>query len=115
MSSTAKKGELFVKEVMNRLKGDDNAALANKIGRKAVSAFDGQIASLKSRLVDDENTLEEAQEALKDTIYPTAMFSNNQAYCQSIVNAQQTVEAAENILKNTQDSIKFFEELLEKI
>ena len=110
-----KKTELFAKEVLAKLKGDGNEALANKIARKAISAFEGQIAALKAKEVDDENTVEDAQEAFANAIYPTSMFSDNKSYCQNIVFHQQLLDAANDILQQTKDSITFFEGLLNSI
>jgi len=114
MSNTVKKGGLFVKEVLNRLKGDDKEALAAKISRKAISAIEGQLASLKAKEVDDENAVEEAQEALNNALYPTEMFTNNKSYCDSIVRKQEELYEAEDNLKQTKDSIVFFNSILEK-
>lgn len=113
--SALKKTELFAKEILARLKGDNNEALSNKIARKAISAFEGQIAALKAKEVDDENRVEEAGEGLNNTIYPTAMFSDNSRYCQSILDRQEELDYAKEVLKNTQDSIEFFEAQLAKI
>lgn len=106
------KGKLFIQQVIAKLKGDDNEALAAKIARKGISAVEGQIAALKAKEVDDENNVEDAQEALNTAKYPTIMFSNNSQYCNDILIAQDTLSSKEEILKATQDSIKFFEALL---
>jgi len=109
-----KKGGLFVKEVLNRLKGDDKEALAAKISRKAISAIEGQLASLRAKEVDDENAVEEAQEAINNALYPTEMFTNNKSYCDSIVDKQEELYEAEDTLKQTKESIVFFNSILEK-
>ncbi len=110
-----KKGEKFVAQVVAFLKGDGNEELANKIARKAISAFDGQVAALKAKEVDDENTVEDMEDALKEAIFPTKMFSDNKAYCQNIVYYQEKVNDAKAVLENTRASIKFFADLLESI
>lgn len=114
MSNTLKKGDLFIKEVMSRISGDDKAALAAKISRKAISAIEGQLASLKAKEVDDENAVEEAQEELNNALYPKEMFSNNKSYCEAIVYRQELLEEAEENLKQTKDSIQFFNSILGK-
>lgn len=114
MSNTLKKGDLFIKEVISRISGDDKAALAAKISRKAISAIEGQLASLKAKEVDDENAVEDAQENLNNALYPTEMFSNNKGYCERIVAAQENLEQAEEILQQTKDSILFFISILGK-
>lgn len=112
MENTGKKVNSFVKQVVARLAGDDNEVVAQKVARKAMSAMEGQVAALKAQLVDDEQRVEDAQERLDNAIYPTTMFSDNRAYCQSIANAQANLDAAKETLKETQDSIEFFKTLL---
>lgn len=107
-----KKGELFIKEVINRLKGDDKEALAAKIARKALSAVEGQLAALKSNKVDLEGSLEDATELLLNAKYPVEMIKDNQQYIRGIKNAQDAKDKCEEELKNVDESIKYFEELL---
>ena len=114
MSTTTKKGELFVKEVIARLKGDDVEAKANKIARKAISALDVQIATLKGSMVEAEVQVENKEELLKNAMYPTEIFTNNQDYCESIKYAQSSLDSAKDRLEDIQDSIKFFESVLKK-
>jgi hypothetical protein len=112
MENTSKKVNSFVKQVVARLKGDDNEVVAQRVARKAMSAIEGQIAALKAQVVDDEQRVEDAQEYLDNMIYPTSVFSDNRAYCQNIVNAHAQLENAQETLKATQDSIEFFTALL---
>lgn len=114
MANELTKGKLFIKEVTARLKGDDNEALAAKISRKAVSAFEGQLASLNSKKVDLENTLEEALEHLHDSIYPTKVFSSNEQYIQNILSAQKAVDQAQENLDATERAIEYFTTKLSK-
>jgi xanthine dehydrogenase iron-sulfur cluster and FAD-binding subunit A len=117
MSNTEKNlkiGELFVKEVLHRLKGNDDEALANKIARKAISAITGQISALEGKVIDDEQSVEDAQEALDNATYPVSMFKDSKTYCQQILKAQESLNDAQAELKNTKDSIEFFKNLLTK-
>lgn len=114
MGNELTKGKLFLKEVVSRLKGDDAEAKGAKIARKAVSALEGQIASLNSKKVDLENNLEDAQEALSNATYPTEVFTNNQTYVQGILNAQQSVDQAKENLESTEKAITYFTSLLAK-
>jgi hypothetical protein len=114
VTTEVKKGLLFIKEVSNKLKGDNVEALAAKISRKALSAVDGQIASLNSKKVDLENSLEEAQEALSEAIYPTTVFSSNEAYIQGILRAQKSVDQAQESLDATNEAHKYFTALVAK-
>jgi predicted nucleic acid-binding Zn-ribbon protein len=105
------KTSLFIREVTALLKGDDAAATAAKNARKAVSAFDSQIAALRASLVDLENAKEDAEEALKVAKYPTALISNSQYYIRNIVTAQESLDAAVSALEDTQNSLSYFEKL----
>lgn len=109
-----KKGKLFIAQVLSRLTGDSNTELASKISRKALSAVEGQISALKGKVVDQENVLEEAEEALQNAIYPTEMIKDNRAYCQGIANTQEKVNSAKLDLEETQESITYFEAILAK-
>lgn len=112
VNTTVKKGMSFAKEVLAKLKGDDAAALSEKIARKAVSAVEGQLAALRAKEVDLENNLEDANEGLYNAKYPTTVFTNNQYYIEGIQRAQSVVDLASEDLQAVRDSIKFFEELL---
>jgi len=113
MANELKKGGLFLKEVLNRLKGDDSEAKAAKIARKALSSVEGQIASLNSKKVDQENELEDAEEALSNAQYPTEVFVSNQTYVDSILRAQKQVDEAKDNLEATNKAIEYFKGLLE--
>ena len=112
MSNEVKKGELFIREVVARLTGDGAEAKAAKISRKALSAVEGQLASLKAKVVDQENSLEDAQEALKTAKYPTEFPSSNQSYVDAILRAQRTVDENQANLDSTNKAIEYFEGLL---
>lgn len=115
MSHDLKKGSLFLKEVLKRIQGDQAEAVAAKITRKAISAFDAQIAGLNAKLVDAEDALENTQEAFTEAIYPKEVFTDNKSYCQSIVNAQEAVDSAQEDVDNIKASLEMFKTLLSKI
>lgn len=101
----------FVKQVIARLSGDEAEVTAQKNYRKASSAVKSQLAALEAKLVDDEVKLEEATEALDNAKFPTLSISNNQSYVEKIRDAQADVEDAEEALKQTQESIGYFQKL----
>jgi hypothetical protein len=105
----------FIKEVTARLKGDEAGVVAAKVERKALSAFNGQLAALRAKLVDDETALEDAEEAFSAALFPTSVFTDNQGYIANIKNKQEALDAAMETLENTKESIAYFESLLEKI
>lgn len=102
----------FGKEVLARLVGDNNEVLAQKITRKSMSAVNGQIASLNAQLVDAELEVDNAKERLADAKYPASYPSNNQAYCQAVVDASNRLEDAQDKVDAFKESIEFFEGLL---
>ncbi len=108
MANEVKKGELFLKLVLAKLKGDGAEATAAKVSRKALSAFEGQIASLNSKKVDLENAVEEANEALDAATFPTTVFSNNQSYIDGILRAQKSVDEAQEALDSTNKALEYF-------
>lgn len=110
--TTVAAGKLFVKEVLARIQGNEAEALANKNGRKAINALQGQISSLNYKLIQDEEALENANERLDNAIYPTTSIEDQKSYCQGILNAQEAVDAAEANLKATKDSIAVFTGIL---
>jgi predicted nucleic acid-binding Zn-ribbon protein len=112
MSNEVKKGELFIKEVIARLKCDEPEAKAAKIARKALSAVESQLAALRARKVDLENNLEDAKEALKNAKYPTEVFVSNQDYIKTIQSAQKACDNSQEELDAVNESITYFEELL---
>ena len=111
MSSELKKGKAFIAEVTARLKGDTDGVLAAKIARKAISAVDSQLAALKAKEVDLENSLEDAKEALKNAKYPTEMITDGQSYIRGIQRSQESLDKANDDLKDVVDSIQYFETL----
>jgi len=104
----------FVKEVTARLKGDENGVIAAKNERKATSAINGQLAALRAKQVDDENAVEEAKDKLADAKYPTTLITDNKSYLQTIKYAQEAFDNATDTLKQTNDSIAYFEALLKE-
>lgn len=112
MSNEAKKGALFIKQVVARIKGDDAEVLGTKIARKALSAVEGQIAALNSKKVDIEGEVEDAKEALTAAKYPDTMITSNSGYIDGIKRAQETLDAKSADLADIEASIKYFTELL---
>lgn len=104
----------FEKEVRSKLNGENTDSKVSKIARKCVSGIEGQIAALKGKQIDDENAVEDANERLNSTIYPTELPTDNKKYCLSIVAAQAALDEAKEQLELTKESIKYFNELLEK-
>lgn len=103
----------FIKEVTARLKGDENGVIAAKVERKALSAINGQLAALKAKLVDDETSVEDAEEALNNAIYPTNVFTDNSYYVKTILARQEMLDSAVTSLESTKETIAYLENLVE--
>lgn len=101
----------FAKQVIARIAGDDNEALAQKIARKATSGFNSQLAALNSRLVDAEDARDVAVTKYEDTLYPSEMIQDTNAYCNRIVAAKNTVDDANDNIDDIKNSIEIFTDL----
>lgn len=112
MSNEVKKGQLFMKQVVAKLKGDDAEAKAAKISRKGLSAVEGQIAALNSKKVDCEGEVEDATEALDAAKFPTEMITDNMTYIKGIKSAQERLDSKKAELDGVNDSLKYFGDLL---
>ena len=114
MANEVKKVSSFAKQVLAHLKGDGNEVLAQKIARKALNAYQSQVAALKSAEIDAELNLEDAVEKLDAAKFPTAMITDGQMYCQNVINAQGRVADATDELADVRDSIETFEALIKE-
>ncbi|MDR0582344.1 MAG: hypothetical protein LBG31_05215 [Prevotellaceae bacterium] len=99
---------LFLKQVIARIKGDDAKTKAVRITRKCVSAIKAQIAYLESEAENAKIRWEDAEEKRKGVIYPDQLFENSVDYLQAIANAQEEVEKARQRWEAIQQSIRFF-------
>jgi ubiquinone biosynthesis protein UbiJ len=112
MSELAKTVKSFAEEVLARLTGDDNAAVAAKNERKARSAFNQQISAKEAQIVDAEVAVEEAQEALNDALYPTTLINSTEEYISNIAEAQDVLTTAKDELETLRAQLKFFQDTL---
>ncbi len=103
------KTTLFFKEVVARLKGDDQTATGIKIERKVLSSLKSQIANLKAKLIHDQIRVENAQEDLDEAFFTTEVFTDNSSYIYGIKKAQEALDAANVELETTKDTIDYFE------
>jgi uncharacterized protein (DUF111 family) len=99
---------LFLKQVVARIKGDDAKTKAVRITRKCLSAIKAQIASLESEAENAKIRLEDAEEKMKNAIYPDQLFENSVDYLQSVANAHDEVDKARQRWEAIQTSIRFF-------
>lgn len=106
------KTKSFVKEVLARMKGDSVTATAEKNYRKATAAINGQIASLQSKLIQEESRVEEAQEALDNAKYPSEAITSDENYVKGIKDKQEAFNTAKENLDNVTESLKYYQDLL---
>lgn len=111
---TAKKLSNFCREVKARLKGDTEEIVAAKNERKATAAIEGQINALKSILVDKEDKVTEAEEALGNIIYPVELITNPSGYVAAIKEKQEILDRAQEDLESTQETLNYFTTLLKE-
>jgi uncharacterized protein (DUF111 family) len=99
---------VFLKQVVARIKGDDAKTRAVRITRKCLSAIKAQIASLESEAENAKIRLEDAEEKMKGAVYPDRLFENSVDYLQAIAKAHDEVEKARQRWDAIQQSIRFF-------
>lgn len=104
----------FTKQALAFMSGDTDGVIAKQNERKANSALDGQIAVLKGKIVDQEETVNDKKEALQKAKYPATRIDNRESYLQNIRYAQENLDAAEDTLQDTRDSISYWEGLLKE-
>lgn len=98
----------FAKEILSRLKGDEQGIIAAQNERKANSAIAGSIAALNAKVVDQEELVNDAEEALKAAKYPTTKITDNGNYLLQIQRAQEALDNAKENLKNTNESLAYW-------
>lgn len=111
MNTTAKLITNFVKQVKAQLTGDQNEIVALKNARKADSAVNGQLAALKSKLVDLEGVVEDKQEALHLAKFPKELITSNGDFISRIKCAQENLDGANEELTEVLESIEYFDNL----
>lgn len=103
----------YGKEILARLKGDENQAIAAINERKARSAFKGQVSALESKIVDLEDVVTEKKEALENAIYPVTKITNNQNFIDAVMAAKNALVEAEEDLEDAKEALAFFQDLAE--
>lgn len=104
----------YLHEVTARIKGDEAGIIAAQNERKSMSAVNGQISSLEGLIVDQEESVKDAEELLNEALYPTTKIIDNQSYIRKISQAQQVMDETADTLENTKKSLKYFQDLKAK-
>lgn len=112
--SVKKEVSKFVSIVVAKLTGDKSTEVALRNEKLAKSAIKGQISALEAKLVKDEIALETAVEAYESAIYPTDLIVDAEQYVRNIKTAQEKAAAYQDTYDATQESITFFQALLDE-
>jgi hypothetical protein len=102
----------FVQSTIALLTGDTDTALALKNERLASAAIKGQLSALEGELVKNEVAVENAEDALKKSIYPTSLISNQESYVDGVLSAQEKLDEAVEKLDSTKKTIEYLNSLL---
>jgi len=102
----------FAKEILSRLKGDEQGVIAAQNERKANSALLGTIAALNAKVVDQEELVKDAEDALQEAKYPTTKITDNGSYVSKIQQKQALLDNAKEELENTTKSLSYWNTLV---
>ena len=103
----------YAKEIKALLTGNEADMIAAQNERKALSAVNGNIAAIEAKLVDQEESVRDAEESLKLSKYPKVKITDNAAYIQGIRNAQKCLTNAQDTLEDTKKSLQYWKDLKE--
>ena len=104
----------FIRQFAAFVKGDDTAALAEKVFRQAESALKSQISSLEGDTIDKEDAVTLAQEALAEVrINHGKPIVDRNRYAEGILTAKNTITKAEETLDLHKQKIEVFKQELE--
>lgn len=102
----------YLKETLARITGDKDEVIAQRNYRKASASIKGQLAALESKLVNDEEAVQEANEALNKAMYPTELITDQQEYASNLAYHNESVQDAQDQLETTKASIEFYKKVL---
>lgn len=106
----------YVQTLMALLQGDEDKAIALKNARKVSALVKGQISALNSKLIDQENDLEEAVEKAEEAKYPKELIgsgsSAGKTFIDNLFNTHWAVEEAEDEIEATKEAIAMLEAFL---
>lgn len=112
--TTTRKVTNFAKQALALLTGDTDKAIVLANERKCNSALESQISVLKGKVVDQEEAVNEAKEALNKAKFPTTRVDNREYYLQQVVRAQERLDKAEEDLAETNEKIAYWRALSEE-
>ena len=104
----SKKITNFAKQVLAQLAGDTDGVIAAQNERKCLSALESQIAVLNGKVVDQEETVKDREEALNKAKFPSVKVVDRDAYLRGIKEAQARLDDAQSTLNDTNESIAYW-------
>lgn len=114
--STKVKAKTFINQFVALIKGDDAEVVAQKVQRKAESALETRLASLKGSLVDAEDKVTDAEEYLvKARLNHGKEISNRDSYIDTLIHANTDVTKAKENLENLKYTIDYLTAELEQV
>lgn len=111
--SVAQTVSSYAKEILARLKGDTDAAIAEKNARRAKNAFNGVVSSINSEIAKAEDVLEQATEDFGNALYPTTLINDSDRFYAGVVHAEGKRKAAEKNLNRLKENLAFVQNLLD--
>lgn len=102
----------YVRQTIAMFKGDTDKALAEKNYRSASSHIKVQISGIEGKMVEAEEKIELANEALKAAKFPTERISDSSSYLHGIRDAKSRLEEAQEVLNDLKEDKSFYEGLL---
>lgn len=106
----------FVKQFIAYVKGDDAEVLAQQTHRKAVAALNSQISEFEGDLVDLEERLMTAKEALDTArINDGKAIKNRNDYSSRLVAAKNEILNCEDAIVEHKKTLEFFKSELQRL
>ena len=106
----------FIKQAIAAIQGDDAAVLAEKIHRGARSAVSSQLSLLDGSLMDLEDAVEDAKEALRlARLNNGERVDDKNKYIKKLLDSHNTIVEAEDALEAHRSKIAFFQSELAEL
>ena len=103
----------FADKVATKIKGDEAAVVGSKVESKVRAILTTQIALLNNENVNLGLKKTDAEEALTDALYPVKVPNSSDDYLYELQNAKGKLEGIEAEIKGNDESIAFYQELLD--
>ena len=112
--STVKNAQSYVKEVIARMKGDTDTALAERNYRVLTAGINQQLALRESIKLELEEKIIDAKDKLAEAKYPTSKITDVSYQLTKIANATDSLNEVEADLEDVQDECKALQSLLDE-